>query len=433
MRQSRLFQQAFVMRIAVVDYPGHAFPVQLSRALAGAGHQVLHVYFQDFQSPHGKLEKTRSDPDNLTIDPVSLGKAFPKYSFVRRRFYEVAAGKAFAGRIEAFRADVVLLGNSPLDCAWQISKRAREAGRKVIFWQQDIYSSAIARILGRRMGALGKIIGKYYHFIEKQIIATSNATVVISQDFVDLIRTDFGLSTANVHVVENWAPLEDIPTRPKNNNWSLGRQLADKKVVLYSGTIGLKHDPKQLLELARALQDDPQVRVVVASEGPFADWLACSARNEMIDNLVVLPFQPYEDLPDMLGCADVMVAILEPDAGAFSVPSKILSYLCAGRAIVLSAPAENLAARTITKAGAGVAVAAGDQAAFMGAVRRLLGDDSARSAAGKKGRAYAETAFDIARITNRFEAIFQGVSSPAPILSAARAAPTPMRSAKISF
>ena len=37
------------MRIVLHDYPGHAFPVQLSRALAARGHQVLHIWFSAFQ------------------------------------------------------------------------------------------------------------------------------------------------------------------------------------------------------------------------------------------------------------------------------------------------------------------------------------------------------------------------------------------------
>jgi len=81
------------MRIAIVDYSGHAFPVQLSRSLADRGHQVLHSYFREFQSPHGKLEKAAGDSSDLTIDPVSLGKPFPKYSFFRRRFLEIEVGR----------------------------------------------------------------------------------------------------------------------------------------------------------------------------------------------------------------------------------------------------------------------------------------------------------------------------------------------------
>src|SRR6478672_7824448 len=98
-----------MMRIAIVDYSGHPFQVQLSRSLADRGHQVLHMYFQEFQSPHGKLEKTANDPVDLIIEPVSLGKPFPKYSFLKRRFEEISVGKMFAGRINAFAPEVVLV------------------------------------------------------------------------------------------------------------------------------------------------------------------------------------------------------------------------------------------------------------------------------------------------------------------------------------
>ena len=59
----------------------------------------------------------------------------------------------------------------------------------------------------------------------------------------------------------------------------------------------------------------------------------------------------------MLASATVLIGILEEDAGVFSVPSKVLSYLCAGRPIVLCAPAENLASRTLLEAEAGPSTA----------------------------------------------------------------------------
>ena len=43
------------LRIAVHDYSGHPFQVQLSRALAERGHEVLHLYSTRFQTPRGPL------------------------------------------------------------------------------------------------------------------------------------------------------------------------------------------------------------------------------------------------------------------------------------------------------------------------------------------------------------------------------------------
>lgn len=395
------------MRIAIVDYSGHAFPVHLARALAAKGHDLLHLYFSEFQSPHGKLEKVKGDPENLDIRPVSLGMDFPKYSFFKRRLHEIKIGKAFAAEIDAFKPDVVLAGNCPLDCVLQIGRSTRHANRRFIFWQQDIYSTAISRILGRKLGPVGKLIGRYYRGMERRILQMSDATIVISQDFVDSIRREFGISTGNVHVIENWAPLDEIPQRPKNNSWAADQGLTDKKVVLYSGTIGLKHDPQQILDLAHGLRNDADTRIVVISEGPFARWLGGEALAHGLDNLMVLPFQRFDAFPNVLGNADITIAVLEPDAGAFSVPSKVLSYLCAGRPIVLSAPPENLAARIIETCKAGKVVEAGNRAAFVAAVRELITNAELRAITGRNARAYAEMTFDIDVISTRFEAIFR--------------------------
>ena len=121
-------------------------------------------------------------------------------------------------------------------------------------------------------------------------------------------------------------------------------------MFLYSGTLGFKHDPSLLLELARWARDNDAV-VAVVSEGPGADWLATHGADE--PGLRLLPYQPYERLPEVLASADVLVALLEPDAGSFSVPSKVLTYLCAGRPLLVSVSRDNLAARVVERSGGG--------------------------------------------------------------------------------
>ena len=58
----------------------------------------------------------------------------------------------------------------------------------------------------------------------------------------------------------------------------------------------------------------------------------------------LLPFQPAEQLSEVLGSGDVLVALLEPGASKFSIPSKVLSYLAAGRPVLGIMPADNPAA-----------------------------------------------------------------------------------------
>src|SRR5262249_23180303 len=147
-----------------------------------------------------------------------------------------------------------------------------------------------------------------------------------------------GARRDRLHVVENWAPLDELPLRPRRNAWSQHHGLQDRFCFLYSGTLGMKHDPALLLELARRYRDEADVAVVVISQGPGASWIAEHARDDRLANLLVLPFQPFDAMPDVLASADVLVAILEPEAGVFSVPSKVLTYLCAAKPLLACMP-----------------------------------------------------------------------------------------------
>jgi glycosyltransferase involved in cell wall biosynthesis len=164
----------------------------------------------------------------------------------------------------------------------------------------------------------------------------------------------------------------------------------------------LKHDPSLLRELAERL---PEARVIVISEGMGADWLR--GHGSSVTNLQVLPFQPYDRLSEVLATGDVLVAILEPDAGVYSVPSKVLTSLAAGRAILAAIPRSNLAARTIQRAGAGFVVDPEDRDGFVEAGRGMLSDPAARQSAARAARTYAEETFDIDMIADRFEAIIR--------------------------
>lgn len=393
------------MRIAICDYSGHPFQVQLSRELARRGHAVLHLHFAEFQTPKGRLSIQPDDPPTLEIAAVSLGRPFAKYSFLRRRWQEIEVGRRIAARIEAFAPDVVIGSNLPIDALLRVAKACWKADRPFVFWQQDIYSAAIGRILARKIGFLGALIGAYYRRLEAKVVRRSSAVVVISADFVPVLARDLGVGVEHVHVIQNWAPLDEIVPGEKSNPWSVRFGLDRKKVVLYSGTLGLKHDPSQFIQLAAVLKSHPDTIVVVISEGSMADWIAAEARSQGLANLRVLPFQPFDSYSQVLASADVLVATLEPDAGVFSVPSKVLSYLSAGRPIILSAPPQNLASQVLAASGGGKVVANADRAALAEGVLYYLTNPELRQDAGRKARAYAETAFDIRTIGDRFEAI----------------------------
>ena len=109
---------------------------------------------------------------------------------------------------------------------------------------------------------------------------------------------EFGVAPERVAVIPNWAPIDRLPVLEKDNAWSRANGLGDRFCFLYTGTLGMKHNPQLLLELARYFECDDAVRVVVISEGIGAEWLGGKKAEHGLSNLILLPYQPFESLAE---------------------------------------------------------------------------------------------------------------------------------------
>jgi glycosyltransferase involved in cell wall biosynthesis len=392
-------------RIAFHDYCGHPFQFELSRELARRGHEVRHFFFAEDMGPKGNTQRLPGDPANFSIEAISIGRAYSKANLIRRRQADILYGELASHRIASFAPDVTISGNTPLEAQAPILSGVRRAGSAFVFWMQDFYSLAAARILSRKIPVLGHMIGAYYKHLEASMLRRSDGIVLASEDFKPALK-DFGIEDDSLGVIPNWGALDTLPLRPKDNSWAMQHGLSDKFVFLYSGTLALKHNPDLIWALAEHFREDPKVVVAVAASGVSYDALKARSAAQPKSNLLFLPLQPMDVFPDVLGAADILVALLENDAGPFSVPSKVLSYFCAGRPILLSAPANNLSARLVENAAAGLCVPAGDRRTFVAAADRLRAEPQTCARFGAAGRVYAENAFDISGVADRFEAMF---------------------------
>ncbi len=399
------------MRILVHDFSGHPFQVQLSRALAERGHEVLHLHCASFVTGKGSVEGRAGDPPGFTGDAIDLGVEWDRYRWVTRVRQELDYGRAFNVRAAEFKPDIVLLSNDPLFAKARVARWCRRQGVPWVYWLQDFHSVAMADYASGKLLFLGRPVGAAFRLIERRMLRAAGGVVAITDDFLPLLRK-WGIDGDRSVVIENWAPLDEVEQRPKDNPFAREHDLVDARVVLYSGTLGLKHDPSALLAIADDVRDLEDVAVVVVSEGLGATWLAQQIAETPRPNLRLLPYQDWEGMSDVLGTADIQAVLLKPSAGVYSVPSKVLTSLCAGKVIVAAVPRENLAARIVERAHAGVVITPGDHAGLIAAVRRFLQDQPAREAAGAAARAYAEAAFDIDAITDRFESLLMSAGAP---------------------
>jgi colanic acid biosynthesis glycosyl transferase WcaI len=158
--------------------------------------------------------------------------------------------------------------------------------------------------------------------------------------------------------------------------------------------------------------------LTVCSEGFGAEVIAAAAAGR--SDVCTLGFQPAERLSEVLSSGDIAIALLEPDASTFSVPSKVLSYFAAGRPVVALMPDNNPAAKDIGEAGGFVASPDADGIELAaGWIAARSHDRNELPALGRQARDFAERHFDIVSVADQFErilALTQAATSTKPKL-----------------
>jgi colanic acid biosynthesis glycosyl transferase WcaI len=389
------------VRILVHDYSGHPFQAQLSRALALRGHEVLHSTCTAYVSGKGDLDA--HDTPGLRFSTIGSGPV-KKHDFVQRTFQELGYGVQLAREILRAKPDVAMVSNAPIPTLVIATLAMLLRRIPWVLWHQDVQAIALESFAGDKLSRVWVVAARIIGVGERWCARRAAHVVVIADSFVPVHR-EWG-TAGKTTVISNWAPLDEIVPVARDNAWSREHGFTGRTTLVYSGTLGLKHDPALLVELTdRVRQLGVDAELVVVNEGPAEEVVRETAARLAVP-ITYLPFQPYERLSEVLGSGDVLVVLLERSAGAFSVPSKTLSYLCAARPVVGLMPAENLAAELLDQAGCGVF--APDKGAVDSAAKwvvDVLSDESRAELVGRGARALAEAEFSLDGCADRFEQI----------------------------
>jgi len=393
------------VRVLVHDYSGHPFQVELSGELARRGHDVTHSWCEAHVSGRGNM----GGHDDVRFDSIGRGEVIDKLSFKRRLVQELRYGVQLSRQIRRLRPDVVMFGNVPVPMMAVVTLFLLLTRTPWVSWQQDVQGVAMRSFAGTKLSHAFHLFATVAGWVERWCNRRAHAIVVIAESFLDVHRA-WGTADKTT-VIPNWAPLDELVPTPRDNAWAVEHDVAEVPNLVYSGTLGLKHNPRLLVQLARAVRDrGTPVHLTVVTEGNAVDELADEA-SKLDVPITLLPFQPYERLSEVLGSGDVLLVVLDKSAGAFSVPSKTLSYLCAARPILGLMPDENLAAHLIDAAGG--CVLAPDRTSIPGAadwVTEVLDDNHMWDKLGRRARELAEREFELSLCAGRFEEILLDVS-----------------------
>ena len=306
----------------------------------------------------------------------------------------------FKGR-KAKDVDLIYSGSTPptqgLLCGL-VKKRLKVP---FVYNLQDIFPDSL---VNAKMTKKGSLIWKIGRKIEDFTYRSADRIIVISDDFKRNIM-EKGVPEEKIVVIPNWVDTEKVYPIAREDNILFDRYNLDRSkfYVCYSGNIGHSQNLELLLEAAKQLRTElPDMCFVLIGEGAAKAELEKTVADEGIDNVIILPFQPYEEIAHVFSLGDAGLIISKPGIGGSSVPSKTWSIMAAERPIIASFDEDSELAKLVREHNVGISANAGDCQRLVDAVKKIYNDRDAAQGMGKTGRCYIREYLDKERCTGMY-------------------------------
>ncbi|MBR8838003.1 MAG: glycosyltransferase family 4 protein [Stigonema ocellatum SAG 48.90 = DSM 106950] len=406
------------MRILIYSYNYHPEPIgiaplmtELAEGLVERGHEVRVItgmpnypQRQIYEEYRGKWFVTEQQ-NGVTIQRSYL-RIKSKPNLIDRLLLELSfVATSLPQALNGWQPDVILLTVPPLLVSLPATILSWLYHCPVVLNLQDILPEAAVRL-----GLLkNKFIIRAFEVLEKFAYGRAHTISVIADGFVDNL-VNKGVPAQKIVCIPNWVNVNFIrPLSKENNPWKSAYQLDGKFVVMYSGNIALTQGLETVVEAALMLRHLPEIVFVIVGESTALKSLEKYCLSCGVDNVLLLPLQPREKLPEMLAAADVGLIVQKHNVIAFNMPSKIPLLLASGRPIVASVPATGTGGKAVKKSGAGIVVAPESPQALATAVLDLYSDPVKAAALGKKGREYAIERYSFEQAIAQYETLLSEV------------------------
>ncbi len=287
--------------------------------------------------------------------------------------------------IRAKNIDLIYVASTPPTQGALAAIMKKIKRKPFVYNLQDIFPDSLA---GTGLAKRGGILWKVGRVIENFTYRNADKIIVISEDFKKNIMAK-GVPEDKIVVVYNWVDQNAVKDIPRSENILFDRYGLDRNkfYITYNGNIGLTQNMDMLLEVAKALESNEDIQFVLVGNGAYLESVKQIIEDRNVQNVTLLPFQPYEEISHVFSLGDVSLVISKPGVGANSVPSKTWSIMSASRPVLANFD-ENELKSIIEKNNCGIFTKAGDKEAFTDAILKLYNDRELCREMGKNGRKF---------------------------------------------
>lgn len=296
---------------------------------------------------------------------------------------------------------VVIAIEPPLFCAPSAWLCAKWTGAKSWLHVQDLEVDAAFELGLLKSSWLRRIAGGVETWLMRRFDRVSS----ISENMVARLISK-GVKPERTVLFPNWVDTELIypqqHTGKLRQRWGIAE---DAVVALYSGNMGEKQGLEILLEAAKGIEGEGNIKFVMAGAGAARARL----QNQYADltNVIWLPLQQLEDLNDFLSMADIHLLPQRAGIEDLVLPSKLTGMLASGRPVIATVNPYTQIARVLAECG--VAVEPENVECLQHAILALAADSVRRTEMGKRARRYAQNYLSRSQIMQAIDLQLHGL------------------------
>jgi colanic acid biosynthesis glycosyl transferase WcaI len=311
--------------------------------------------------------------------------------------YQVGAAWAIMGQ----QYDIVLAG-SPSISGWLPFALSVVIRRKpAVYSVQDLYPS-----IGITLGIFrNKAVIAVVSALEKFCLKHAAVVQIISESFKPGLR-ELGVPDSKIALIYNWVDTEFIRPLPRSNAFSKEYRLEDRFVILYAGNIGPSQGLENILVAAEELREEKDILFILVGDGLTKRSLMLEAEKRSLNNVLFLPFQPRERLPEIMASGNVSLVPLRKGVEKGSLPSKLSTVLASGRPVLACVEENSEMWRLVKGANGGIGIPPEDADELCKGILTLKGNERLCEQMGRCGRVWAEQNLSPNIAKKKFEEIF---------------------------
>ena len=282
------------------------------------------------------------------------------------------------------KADVYILSSIPAYLGLVGSRLNRRA--KTIYLMQEIFPD---NLVAAGTYTEWHPFVRFCRRMEQHIYRHNSAFITLSEEMKRTLIAR-GVEQEKITVIPNWADTETIQPIPRESNLLFDELNLPREgfYAVYAGTLGFLQEPDVILDAAKLLKNEKDIRILVFGDGALRQHVENRIEREQIENVLLFPLLTADRTAELYSIADVALVPLKKGMTRIAVPSETWLALAAGRPVIVCAEAGSEWARSIEHESYGVCITPGEPQEMADAIIRLHASTVPLSELGARARNY---------------------------------------------